>query len=91
MDTAADYSAAYNPWERIFASVQSTQSTSAGHMGARLASGPYAASLLVSGTASYEAIVNMAAAALAASAVCGITVARVVDGQARAGTPCANI
>lgn len=44
-----------------------------------LASGPYAASLLIEGHPSYGAVVNLAVGALALATVCGIAAARMVD------------
>ena len=44
-----------------------------------LASGPYAASLLISGSASYGAVINLAVGALTLATVCGIAAARIVD------------
>ena len=44
-----------------------------------LASGPYAASLLITGNTSYGAVVNLAVGALALATVCGIAAARMVD------------
>jgi hypothetical protein len=41
-----------------------------------LASGPYVASLLVAGDASYRSVINLAVAALGASALCGVAAAR---------------
>ena len=44
-----------------------------------LATGPYAASLFLTGVTSYGAVINLAVAALVLATVCGIAAARMVD------------
>lgn len=44
-----------------------------------LASGPYAASLLIGTGSSYEAVINLAVGALLLAGVCGVAAARIVD------------
>lgn len=54
-----------------------------------LASGPYAASLVIGLDASYTAVINLAVAALAVAGVCGIAAARIMDALAPGGEPAA--
>jgi DHA1 family inner membrane transport protein len=46
-----------------------------------LATGPYAASLLISNSTSYDAVINLAIGALTLATVCGVGAARMVDAR----------